>query len=229
MKFKIAFVLAAALALAAPAGAGAHVTLQPEEAEAGAYTVFDVRVPNESADRATTKVDVQFPPGFIFASYQPVAGWSVEVKMAKLNKPLTVQGEKVTQRVARVIWTANNAKAGVQPGQFIDLPISMQVPPDGAGDTLTFKALQTYEGNEVVRWIGAPNSDRPAPQVVVTAGEGDSAAGSHGAAAGSEPSEEVSDDSDGASKGLGIAALVIAILALLIGLVALKQDRRTTP
>ncbi|HEU5063260.1 MAG TPA: YcnI family protein [Solirubrobacterales bacterium] len=229
MKLKITFVLAVALALAAPVAAAAHVTLQPEEAEAGAYTVFDVHVPNESADKVTTRVEVKFPPGFFFASYRPVAGWTVEVKMAKRDNPLTARNEKVNPQVARVTWTADDAGAAVQPGQFVDFPVSMQVPPGGAGDTLTFRALQTYEGDEVARWVGAPDSDRPAPQVAVTAGGENQGAGSHAAAAGSEPSEEASDDSDSASKGLGIAALVIAILALLIGLVALKQDRRTAP
>ena len=80
MKLKITLALIAILALAVPAGASAHVTLQPEEAAAGDFTVLDVRVPNERDDAATTKVDVQFPPGFVFASYQPVAGWSVEVQ-----------------------------------------------------------------------------------------------------------------------------------------------------
>lgn len=49
--------------LAAPA-AMAHVTLQPKQAPAGGFARLDVRVPNESDDAATTKVRVQFPPGF---------------------------------------------------------------------------------------------------------------------------------------------------------------------
>jgi hypothetical protein len=40
-------VLAAAGALAAPAAAQAHVTVQPKTAAAGAFTVRDVRVPDE--------------------------------------------------------------------------------------------------------------------------------------------------------------------------------------
>ena len=48
----------------------------------------------------------------------------------------------------------------------------MQVP-GKAGDTLTFKALQTYSNGEVVRWIGPEGSDNPAPTVSVTAAAGD--------------------------------------------------------
>ena len=46
--------------------------------------------------------------------------------------------------------------------------MSVQIP-GKAGDELTFKALQTYSDGDVVRWIGAPDSEQPAPQVKVTA------------------------------------------------------------
>jgi len=218
MKLKLTLALVAVLALVAPAGAGAHVTLQPEEAAAGDYTVLDVRVPNERDDAATTKVNVQFPPGFVFASYQPVAGWSVDVKMEKLAKPISSHGEEITEQVSQVTWTAESDKAGIQSGQFQDLPISVQIPGE-AGDTLTFKALQTYDDGEVVRWIGAPESEHPAPQVSVSAGSEEHGGGGHAAA-------ESSDDSEGASKGLGIAALVVGALGLLAGGAALVRSRR---
>jgi uncharacterized protein len=219
MKLKITLALIAALALAVPAGASAHVTLQPEEAAAEDFTVLDVRVPNERDDSATTKVDVQFPAGFVFASYQPVPGWSVEVKMAKLAKPITSHGEEITEQVSRMIWTADGEDAAIQPGQFLDFPISVQIPGE-AGDTLTFKALQTYDNGEVVRWIGAPDSEEPAPQVAVTEG-------SEGHHADADSEEESSDDSDSASKGLGIAALIVGALGLLAGGAALARSRRT--
>lgn len=220
MKLKSALTLFALLALAVPAAASAHVTLQPSEAAAGDYVVLDVRVPNESEDAATTKVAVQFPEGFAFASYQPVAGWSVEVKMGKLAKPVTSHGEEITEGVKQMTWTAESDRDGVQPGQFQDFPVSVQIPGE-AGDALTFKALQTYDDGEVVRWIGAPESEKPAPQVTVTAGADD-----HGSAAGPEEASE-SEHSDGGSDGLAIAALVVGALGLLAGGAALARSRRT--
>lgn len=220
MNLKITLAATVALALAVPAGANAHVTLQPGEAPAGDYVVLDVRVPNERDDAATTKVDVQLPPGFAFASYQPVAGWSVDVKTEKLAKPLTSHGEKITERVSRMTWTADGAGAGIQPGQFQDFPVSVQVPGE-AGDTLTFKSLQTYDDGEVVRWIGPPDSEEPAPQVTVTEG-----GGGHGAAAGEESADLASEHADSASKGLGIAALIVGALGLLVGAAALVSPRR---
>src|SRR5262245_52331008 len=120
--------LVGVFALAAPAGAGAHVRLQPAEAPAGEYTVLDVNVPNESPNRATTKVELRFPPGFNYVLQQPVAGWSVEVKTAKLVKPITVEGQTIGDRISRVIWTAQNDGAAIQPDQFQDFPIGLQVP-----------------------------------------------------------------------------------------------------
>jgi periplasmic copper chaperone A len=204
------------LALAVPAGAGAHVRLLPAEAPAGTFTVLEVNVPNESPDRATTKVEVRFPPGFTYVLHRPVAGWSVDVEMAKLVKPITVDGQTVTERVSRVTWTARSDRAEIQPEQLQDFTIGLQVPGQ-PGETLTFKALQTYEGGQVVRWTGAPSSQAPAPQVVVTdSGEGQAAAGENGSAEGS----------GGDGDGLAIAALVVATLALLAGGAALARSWR---
>src|SRR5690349_14691852 len=158
--------LAGILALAVPAGAGAHVRLLPAEAPAGAFTVLKVNVPNESGDLATAKVEVRFPPGFEYVLYQPIAGWSVDVKMAKLVKPITVNGQTIDERVSSVTWTARSDRADNQPDQLQDLPNRLQAPGQ-PGDTLTFKALQTYQGGKVVRWTGAPDSRSPAPRIVV--------------------------------------------------------------
>jgi uncharacterized protein len=225
MRFKTIIALLGALALAAPATAGAHVTLQPEEAPAEDFVVLDVRVPNERDDSGTIKVDVQFPPGFIFASYQPVQGWSVDVRMKKLAEPVESHGEEITEQVDRMTWTADSDADGVQPGQFVDFPISVQIPGE-AGDTLTFKAVQTYDNGEVVRWIGGPESEEPAPLVAVTEGSG-----GHGAEGGEEHSDSESgssesDDTDSASKGLGIAALVVGALGLFAGGAALLRSGR---
>ena len=106
--------LAAAIAVAAlavPAGASAHVTLQPEEAPAGGFARFDVRVPNERDDKGTQKVEVQLPPGFVFVSYEPVPGWDVKVTKRKLAEPVEEHGEEITEEVARVTWTSQGATA----------------------------------------------------------------------------------------------------------------------
>ena len=131
------------------------MTLQPEEAPAGGFARLDVRVPNEDDNAGTTKVAVQMPPGFYFVSYEPKAGWTVKVTKRKLDKPVEEHGEKITEEVGQVTLTGDGKTGIVKPGQFEDFGLSLGVPEGKAGSKLTFKATQTYENGEVVRWIGA--------------------------------------------------------------------------
>ena len=230
----IAAVISGVLALAlmlAPA-AMAHVTLQPSEASAGGFARLDVRVPNEKDDEGTVKVVVQVPDGFASVSYEPVPGWDAKVTMEKAPTPIESEGEQATEQVSRVTWTGDGNQGIVGPGQFQDFGLSAQIP-DKPGTTLTFKALQTYEGGEVVRWIGAPDSDEPAPQVKVTAGGAE-----HGAAEDTEDAEDTSttsteqtsseadDDDEDGDDMLPIIALVVGGLGLVLGGTALLRSRR---
>src|SRR4051794_33973464 len=97
----------AALAVLAPAAAQAHVTLQPNTATAGAYTVENVRVPNETDDAVTTKVDVQLPHGFAGASYQAVPGWTTKVAERRLAKPIQTDDGPISAEVGRITFTAD--------------------------------------------------------------------------------------------------------------------------
>jgi uncharacterized protein YcnI len=219
------YILAAALAVAlalAPA-AGAHVTLQPEQAPAGGFTRLDVRVPNERDNAGTTKVEVQFPPGFLFVSYEPVPNWDIEIAMRKLDKPVEQFGEQITEEVDRVTFTGNGEAGVIQPGEFQDFGLSLGMPEGKAGSKLTFKAVQTYSNGEVVRWIGPPDAEEPAPQVELTAAEGEEAASAPAQQQAPAASE---DDDDG--NGLAIVALVLGAAGLAAGVTALFMGRRRT-
>jgi uncharacterized protein YcnI len=206
---------AAAPGLALPAAAQAHVTVNPSTAPAGSFAELLVRVPNEQDNANTTKVDLQLPPGFVEASYEAQPGWTVKVTKRKLATPVQTDDGPVTEEVARITWTATGKQGAIAPGQFKDFPLSVQIP-DSANTALTFKALQTYSNGQIVRWIGAPDSDTPAPQVKVTPAS---------VTAAPAPAAKASD-ANGASKGLGIAALVAGILGLLLGGAALLTARR---
>ncbi len=224
-------------ALAVPVVAQAHVTLQPKTAAAGAYVVENVRVPNETDDAVTTKVAVQFPEGFAEASYQMVPGWSVKVVKEKLATPVKTDDGEVTEGVKTITWTATSKAEGIAPGQFQDFPLSVQIP-GKAGDTLTFKALQTYSDGTVARWIGAPDADKPAPQVQVTEAVEDHHAGAAtggtattGDAATTEnasaPAAAVDSSDDSDSNTLAIIALIVGALGLLAGGAGLASARRS--
>ena len=132
-------------------------------------------MPNERDDASTQKIELQLPAGFASASYEPVPGWTVEVTKEKLATPIKTDDGEITEGVKTITWTADSEKDAIPPGAFQDFGLSVQIP-GKAGDTLTFKALQTYTGGDVVRWIGAEGSENPAPTVAVT----DEAAGEHG-------------------------------------------------
>jgi periplasmic copper chaperone A len=223
MPRKIPVAAVAALALAVPSAAGAHVTLQPNTAVAGAYTVENVRVPNERDKASTVKVDLQLPHGFVAASYEPKIGWSVKVTKAKLAKPIQTDDGPIDEEVRRITFTGHGTNGKIRPGQFMDFPLSVQIP-GKPGDKLTFKAIQTYSNGEVVRWIGAPDSDTPAPIVTVVKASG--ASGTSAAPAAPASGSASSDtDGGGASKGLGVSALVIGALGLIAGLAAFGLRR----
>jgi hypothetical protein len=98
-------------------------------------------------------------------------------------------------------------------GEFDEFGISAHVP-NAPGRVLVFPALQTYTRGEVVRWIGVPDADEPAPRVQLTAAAGESNTSPTTTTAAAQ--DESDDDSDRSNLALGIA-----IAGLAAGLVAL--------
>jgi uncharacterized protein YcnI len=230
---RIALPIAVLCALFAPAAAQAHVSLHPNEVPVGSFATLDIRVPNETDNANTTKLAVQFPPGFLDVSTEYMPGWSAEVKTTKLAKPVQTDDGEVTEQVSEIIWSGKGSEGKIPPEQFLNFPISTEIP-GSEGEELTFKVLQYYDNGEVVRWIGPPDSEEPAPQIDVTAEGGalQDVAGSETAppspsAEAAEGSEE-SSSSDSASKGLGITALVLGALGLILGGAALIRTKRSS-
>jgi periplasmic copper chaperone A len=209
--------LAAAALLLAPAAADAHVLIVPDTVRPGAELRLDVRVPNERDDAATTKVDVQLPPGFAEAAVQPVPGWNVRITHVKLDPPVQTDDGPITDGVGRITWTARSKADGIPVGGFQDFGLEVLIP-GKAGSTLTFKALQTYSNGTLVRWIGAKDSDTPAPTVKVTAVSGTETPQPTPAAA-------TSSGGGGSSNGLAVAALIVGALGLITGVAALTRAR----
>lgn len=227
----------AALGVAAAAGpASAHVTINPGEAEAGSYARLDLRIPNESDTASTVKVELTLPADHPFASVRTTAvdGWKVETKTAPVSPPLDVHGRQITEAVSTVTWTADNAKTGVQPGQFAEFALSVGPVPDVAGTTLVFKAIQTYSDKTEAAWIedppaeGAAEPEKPAPTLKVIPGHGDG----HGTGAPTEDADDHADDdaAEGDEDSAAMPALyfsvgagIVAIFALILAITALRR------
>src|ERR671924_1204296 len=114
-------VLAAALALVLAPTAAAHVTVNPREWEAGGFARFAVRVPNERDGADTTRVEMKFPDKVLSASFQPVEGWRRTVKMRRLDPPVEVEGERVTEKIDSVTWSGGGGPPGAMPRMWDSL------------------------------------------------------------------------------------------------------------
>jgi uncharacterized protein len=212
--------LAVCAGLVAVPAASAHVTVNPDEAAADSFARFAVRVPTERPNASTTKVTVRLPNGLFFVSFQPKPGWKRTVTTEKLDPPVELFGEMQTERIATVTWEGGK----IAPGEFDEFGFSAKVP-DAPGTTLAFPALQTYSNGEVVRWIGAPDSETPASRVTLGAKEAEEAPAAQPASqATPAPAAEAGDSSvDEVALGLAVAALVAGIAAL--GLVVFRRPR----
>ncbi|MEU4653577.1 YcnI family protein [Streptomyces sp. NPDC023723] len=231
---------ATVLVLSAPAFA--HVTVQPEgEAAQGGYATVDFKVPNERDNASTTKLEVTMPTDHPLASVmpQPVEGWKAVVTTSKLDEPLESHGEKLTEAVTKVTWTATGD--GIEPGFFQKFPLSVGALPEDANE-LVFKAIQTYSNKEVVRWIevqqeGQEEPDNPAPVLELTAADGDtdgsSGAASDDSTAAAGTTEAASADSDDSgstdttARVLGVVGIVVGAAGVAYGVLAGRR-RSTT-
>ena len=106
MNRKTILAVTAAAALALPATASAHVTMQPSEAPAGGFTVVNVRVPNERDDAGTSKVTGAAARRLRQRLLREGAGLDREGHARKAPKPIDMEGEKVTEQVDQVTFTA---------------------------------------------------------------------------------------------------------------------------
>ncbi|NGO67553.1 YcnI family protein [Streptomyces boncukensis] len=218
------------LLLAVPASA--HVTVDPDEAPKGGYATVNFKVPNEQDDASTVKLEVTFPTDHPLASVmpQPVPGWDIKVTKSKLDKPITMHGQKITEAVSKVTWSGGK----VNPGQFQQFPVSMGQLPEKGG-RLVFKALQTYDNKDVVRWIeepqkGAAEPENPAPVLKLTAagsghGDGEDGDGKAVSTASKDSGSGSDDSSDTTARVLGAVGIAVGAAGVAFG--ALAGRRRS--
>ncbi|MCX5196338.1 YcnI family protein [Streptomyces sp. NBC_00249] len=236
-RVSLAAALAAGTVLVLSGPAFAHVGVQPAgEATKGGYAVINFKVPNERDNASTTQLEVNFPIDQPLTSVMPqdIPGWTVNVEKTKLDKPLTVHGKQINEAVTKVTWSGGK----IEPGKFQQFPVSVGKLPEA--DQMVFKAIQTYDNNEVVRWIeetkpGAAEPQTPAPVLKLTAAK--AADGHHDAAA--KPADEAKntgkdakDDhhdeaaakgSDTTARALGIAGIVIGLGGVAFGVASRRR------
>lgn len=211
----LSVLLAALVALAG--AASAHVTVSAPDATRGGESVLTFRVPTESDTASTTRIAVQLPTDTPFASVSvlPQPGWTFTTRTTKLAKPITNDdGDKVTEAISEVDWTASGASSAIKPGEFGQFTIEAGPLPDAS--EIAFGTVQTYSDGMVVRWNeqAAPGSktepDHPKPTLTL-------------AAADAQAAKPAAASTTGATV-LAIVALVVAALAL--GFAVVTNARR---
>ena len=204
--------LGLAAALAAPAAA--HVQVTPSAVAPGDPVTFEVLVPGET-DARTVEVSLQVPDGVLPFAYEDVPGWRRTLEPAPNGSVRVIRWRG---RMAPDGFTRFSVLAGT---------------PEREGD-LVWKAVQRYDDGEEAAWIGAPDSDNPAPVTTVSASAPRQNAGGEGAEAAQGGSDAVpapaatsADDDDASTLGivLGGAGLVLGAVALAVAL----RRRRGVP
>jgi uncharacterized protein YcnI len=206
----------------------AHVSVNPDTATQGGFTKLTFRVPNETDNTNTTKVEVAFPAAQPLGSVsvKPHPGWSFTETKSKLAKPITTDDGQVSDYVSSVTWTADSAASAIKPGEFDEFDVSAGPLPKT--DSMQFKALQTYDNGDVVRWIevtpaSGEEPEHPAPTLKLTPAAAEGAATTGTATTDTAKSNAAAikaATADSASKGSVNLAIGLSIVALLVGLLA---------
>jgi uncharacterized protein YcnI len=213
----IAILVTAAVA-ALPAAVQAHIQVRPAQAAPLDPVLWTVLVPNER-DEATVRIELQVPPGVSPFSFEDQPGWKRTLKLAR------------DQSIERVVWTGRLGPESLARFTFL------ATTPEQEG-TIAWKALQVYEGGDIVRWIGDEGAEEPASFTTISKDAPRENAGGEGAEAGDAPAPAAgasqepasapasasseSGDDDVLPLLLAGAALLVAIAALAL---ALKRPR----
>lgn len=209
---RIAAIAASACALLLLAlVAQAHIEIKQQRVTAGEAERVTFEVENEESDAKTVKLSIQLPEGVTSVSPRKVSGWRTKLKRSA--------GE-----VKQLVVAAPKGD-GFGPGeQTRDFSFSMRFAA-GPARALVFKALQTYDNGNVVRWIGLPGSDEPAPRLRLAAAK---------APAKPDPVTPAtdtakSDSDDDGDDSFPIIAVIGGVVALgLIVLIGLRWRRRAS-
>jgi uncharacterized protein YcnI len=165
MQHPAKFLVALAAIAMANSTASAHVTVQPNEATAGSYVQAAFTVSHGCEAKPTVALRIKVPQGVVSVKPQMKPGWTVDVKMRKLDAPQPgMHGKTISEVVDEVSW-----RGGPLPDNLYDTFALMMKLPDTANSNLYFPVVQECEQG-VHRWIEIPaagqnkdNLREPAP------------------------------------------------------------------
>jgi uncharacterized protein YcnI len=197
----------------------AHVEIERNgDVGADGVVATTLHVPNEETNAGTVKAELVFPESPVLKTAMPaaVAGWTATVQKSPSGA------------VTGVTWTGGPLTGD----QEVEFPLTLGTIPANV-KTVTFKALQTYNDNNVVRWIevtpaGGAEPEHPAP--VLTA-RGAQPKDDDAPATNATPAVPKSSSDSGLSTGVivVIAIGVVIVLALLGFLLSRTRRNMRSP
>lgn len=219
----------ALLAVAVPLTASAHVTVNSTSAAAGSYTVLTFAVAHGCEGSSTTAVTIDIPEEVTSVSPTINPSWDVSKVAADAAQPtVDGHGESATARTGQIVYAA---KAPLLDGIRDTFELSVKLPENAAGETLSFPVLQTCEVGET-RWDevateGAAEPEHPAPTVAVTSATG--TAHGHGevhtdlTAAPASQTGDTGDTDDVVARSLGLGGLVVGAIGIVLAVTARRK------
>ncbi|HEX3651003.1 MAG TPA: YcnI family protein [Pseudonocardiaceae bacterium] len=223
------------LVLTAAGVASAHVTAHsPDTLSKGSFAEIVFRVPDEEDTAHTVKLQVNFSATKPVAgvSIKPVAGWTAQVTMMNLPKPVKTNKEILTTAVKSITWTAPNG-AGIAPGQFDEFPVTIEGLPNT--NTMIMPAVQTYDNGDIVRWdqvqaAGQSEPEHPAPHLDLVASDtaDTPAAAAAPATVTTSSAAPAASSSDGTARWLASIGIIVAAIACGFGIGAFARRHRTS-
>jgi hypothetical protein len=153
----------------APSAVFAHVTLEQQQALAGAPYKIILRVPHGCGDAATIRLSVKIPEGVIAIKPMVKPGWQIDTTRGPYSKAYSYfHDAKFTEGVKEVTWSGGKLPDAFYDEFVLSAFIAGELEP---GQTLYFPVVQQCEQGEH-RWIEIPAADKhssePAPGVTLT-------------------------------------------------------------
>ncbi|MDB5799614.1 MAG: hypothetical protein JWL63_553 [Rhodocyclales bacterium] len=151
--------IAGALSVTAMSFAEAHITLEQPSAVAGSNYKAVFRVGHGCSGSPTTAITVFLAADFVGAKPMPKAGWKLETRTEKLEKPIDAHGTPISERVAQITWSGGR----LLDSEYDEFVIRMSLP-DTAGKRWIRVLQQCDKGQN--DWAAVPVEGQAKPALL---------------------------------------------------------------
>ena len=149
----------------------AHAVIDGMQKPANTFQFVSVRITHGCGESPTHKVTVKLPDGLSRVSPRYKHGWSVTVNMRKLDEPVELHGQTMSEAVDSIVW-----EGGTLPDGMYDTFEFRAMMPHDEGGIYRFPTVQECDNGESIHWDEVPAEgqspwelEEPAPFITLTA------------------------------------------------------------